>query len=249
MIKVTCLVDPQRTTRTPRKLGLEGPRTTVLVQCFLPWSKHMQSINIMQETCVIWMHRKKEEVILRILAEESLDLELWLKRYEFLKFWTYFCGFFWGYGPFYNYFSNFGPNWKIQGPWVNYKETQGLLCKNAKNYWISAFLIYFAMENTWTRSTLRGPRPRAGPRWIHTAARMGSHQRAAEVVLQLASARRWRSGREMAVWGTHHGAHQSAGSDGAAGRLGWSGGGGGARWGHVSVWGRRREGVTPRSEK
>jgi hypothetical protein len=79
------------------------------------------------------MYRKKEDVILRILAQESLDLELWLERYEFLKFWSYFFDFSEARDLFVNIFRILGRTEKIHGPRVNFGKPEGFECKSAKS--------------------------------------------------------------------------------------------------------------------
>jgi hypothetical protein len=82
------------------------------------------------------MHEKKEEMILRILAQESLDLDLWFERYEILKFRGYFCGFFLRLGTLLELFL--GASLRNYGLRVNFNETEGPLCKIPKitDFWI-----------------------------------------------------------------------------------------------------------------
>jgi hypothetical protein len=85
---------------------------------------------------------------MRILVQESPNLALWFKRYGVLKFRGLFYDFFEARDPSEIIFQIPGAFCENYGLWVNYKETQGLLCKNARKYWILAFLIYFTMEKS-----------------------------------------------------------------------------------------------------
>jgi hypothetical protein len=122
-------------------------------------------------------------VILRILTQESLDLELWLKRYEFLKFLGYFCGFSEARDLF-GIISEIPDRGLISekpeglsaklvrsGPWVDFTRVQGPLCKISE---ISQNNELFPNR----KSRAPGPRPvdrdrSHGAPWTHGGADRG----------------------------------------------------------------------------
>jgi hypothetical protein len=73
-------------------------------------------------------------VILRILAQESLDLELWLERYEFLKFLKLFLvDFFEARDHFVNTFQISDLTAKIVDRGLILENPRGLSVKSAKS--------------------------------------------------------------------------------------------------------------------
>jgi hypothetical protein len=182
------------------------------------------------------MHRKKEEVILRILAQESLDLEMWLERYEFLKFWSYFCEF---RDLFVNIFQISGRTAKIpdrgliseklegmsakSGPRVDFSKVQGPICKISE---ISGITNYFLTDNSWTS------RARSVHRGLTPARTMSTVARSSELGLRplwCTKARRRGRKTEREARGARLGPHRDSSSVEEDGR----------RWGRLDGFGAR----------
>jgi hypothetical protein len=91
------------------------------------------------------MHRKKKEVILRILAQESLVLELGLKRYGILKFRGYFVDFSKARDIFGIIFQIPGPNCKIMDYRFIFTNDRGLIANRLR---FRIFLDLFCCRNS-----------------------------------------------------------------------------------------------------